>query len=80
MRRRRALAVAPLLLVLAAAAPAGADVVVVAQVSRPSAVRTYAGIQVFSAFDGTAYRLAVRRHGMVEQPPVASSRTAFDVD
>jgi hypothetical protein len=80
MRRCRALAVAPLLLALAGAPPASAGDSVVGQISRPSAVRTFAGIQVFSAFDGTAYRLAIRRHGMVEQLPVAPSRTAFDVD
>jgi hypothetical protein len=80
MRRRRALAVAPLLIALAGAAPASAADIVVGHVRRPSAVRTFAGIQVFSAFDGSAYRLAVRRHGIVEQPPVAPSRTPFDVD
>jgi hypothetical protein len=80
MRRRRALAVAPLLLALAGAPPASAADTVLGQVRRPSAVRTFAGTQVFSAFDGTAYRLAIRRNGMVEQLPVAPSRTAFDVD
>jgi hypothetical protein len=80
MRRRRALAVAPLLLAVAGTPPAGGADTVVARVSRPSAIRTYAGIQVFSAFDGTAYHLAIRRNGMVEQPPVAPSRTPFDVD
>jgi hypothetical protein len=81
MRRRRSgLLVVSLLLVLVAAVPAGAADTVVARLLRPSQVRSYAGIQVFSAFQDGAYHLAIRRHGRVEMLPVASSRAPFDVD
>lgn len=81
MRRYRALAVAPLVVIgLSIPAPArGADTVV-ADLLRPSTIRTYADIQVFSDFDGSAYRLAVRRDGQVVRLPVAASRAPFDVD
>ncbi len=62
------------------AAPAHAAETVVGHLLRPSTIRAYAGTQVFSSFDGRAYRLAVRRAGRVETLPVASSRAPFDVD
>lgn len=80
MRLRRSLLLAPLALALVASAPASAADTVVAQLLRPSQVRAYADIQVFSAFQDGAYRLAIRRHGRVEMLPVASSRAPFDVD
>ncbi len=69
-----------LLLVSVAAVPASAADTVVAQLLRPSQVRSYAGIQVFSAFQDGAYHLAIRRQGRIEILPVASSRAPFDVD
>jgi hypothetical protein len=80
MRHHRFLLIAPVMLVLAAPASASAADTVVAQLQRPSTIRDYAGIQVFSSFDGGAYRLAIRREGKVELLPVASSRAPFDVD
>jgi len=80
MTRRRALPVLPLLIALGASAPASAADTVVAQLPRPSKIRTYAGVQVFSLFDGSAYRLAIRRNGAVEPLAVAPSRAPFDVD
>lgn len=81
MRQRRScLPVVSLVLVLVAAVPASAADTVVARFLRPSQVRSYAGIQVFSAFQDGAYRVAIRRHGRVEMLPVASSRAPFDVD
>jgi hypothetical protein len=49
-------------------------------VERPSAIRTYAGVQVFSAFEDGGYRLAIRREGKVELLPVASSPAPFAAD
>ncbi|MDP9293784.1 MAG: hypothetical protein M3O90_05050 [Actinomycetota bacterium] len=65
---------------MAASAPAGAADTVVAQLQRPSTIRSYADIQVFSAFEGGAYRLAIRRGGQVELLPVTPSLAPFDVD
>jgi hypothetical protein len=70
----------PLALALAMCAPANAADTRVAELQRPSTIRTYAGIQVFSAFDGSAYRLAILRGGAIEQLPVAPSQAPFDVD
>jgi hypothetical protein len=80
MRRFRSLLVAPLVFTLAASAPASAADTVVAHLLRPSAIRSYSDIQVFSAFDGGVYRLAIRRAGQVELLPVAPSQAPFDVD
>jgi hypothetical protein len=65
---------------LVAAVPASAADTVIARLLRPSQVRSYAGIQVFSAFQDGAYHLAIRRRGRVEMLPVASSQAPFDVD
>jgi hypothetical protein len=80
MRRFRSLLVAPLVFTLAASAPASAADTVVAHLLRPSAIRSYADIQVFSAFEAGVYRLAIRREGQVEILPVAPSQAPFDVD
>jgi hypothetical protein len=81
MRHRRSgLLVFSLLLVLVAAVPAGAADTVATRLLRPSQVRSYAGIQAFSAFQDGAYHLAIRRHRRVEMLPVASSQEPFDVD
>lgn len=80
MRRHRSLLVASLVLTLAASSSARAADTVVARLLKPSTVRSYAGIQVFSAFDGSAYRLAIRREGSVEFVGVAPARAPFDVD
>lgn len=81
MRRRRSLLVAALVVLgLVAVAPAGAADTVVGHLLRPSTIRDYGGIQVFSDFDGSAYRLAIRRAGSVVRLPVAPSRAPFDVD
>jgi hypothetical protein len=80
MTARRALLVAPLVVALGGSAPASAADTVVAHLPRPSKIRTYGGVQVFSLFDGSAYRLAIRRNGAVEPLPVAPSRAPFDVD
>jgi hypothetical protein len=74
-----------LLFALMAASPASAADTVVAHVQRPSAIRDYAGIQAFSAFEGTLleggiYHLAVRREGNVELLPVAPSQAPFEAD
>jgi len=76
---RRALLLLPLAAALAPC-PASAADTVVAQLARPSKIRTYAGVQVFSVFDGGAYRLTVRRDGKVQPLAVAPSRAPFDVD
>ena len=65
---------------LVASAPASAADSVVATLLRPSAIRSYADIQVFSAFEGVAYRLAIRRSGQVELLAVTPSQAPFDVD
>lgn len=81
MRRHLSILVAALVVigVLAAAPAYGADTVV-GELLRPSTIRAYDGIQVFSDYDGSAYRLAVRRNGQVERLPVARSRAPFEVD
>lgn len=81
MRCHRSLLAAALvcIAVLAAAPAYGADTVV-GELLRPSTIRAYDGIQVFSEFDGGAYRLAVRREGRIERLPVAPSRAPFEVD
>ncbi|HYM56929.1 MAG TPA: hypothetical protein VES79_03110 [Solirubrobacteraceae bacterium] len=68
------------MLVLVASAPASAADTVVAQLQRPTTIRSYRDVQVFSAFEGGVYRLAIRRGGQVELLPVAPSRAPFDVD
>jgi hypothetical protein len=70
----------PVALALAMCAPANAADTRVAELQRPSTIRSYAGIQVFSAFDGSADRLSIRRGGAIEQLPVAPSQVPFDVD
>src|SRR4051812_7838347 len=80
MRRHRFLLVVPLVLGLGSAAPALAADTVVAHLLRPSTIRSYADVQVFSDFDGSAYRLAIRRSGQVERLPVAPSQAPFDAD
>jgi hypothetical protein len=70
----------PLVLGLVASPPASADDSVVAHLLRPSTIRDYAGIQVFSAFEGGAYHLAIRRGGKVELLPVAPSQAPFAAD
>ncbi len=62
------------------AAPVRAADTVVAQLLRPTAVAGFAGIEAFSAFDGTVYHLLIRRAGVLQAPPVAPSRAPFDVD
>jgi hypothetical protein len=73
------------MLALVATSPASAADTVVAHVQRPTAIRTYAGIQVFSAFEGTLleggiYHLAIFRQGKVELLPVAPSPAPFAAD
>jgi hypothetical protein len=73
------------MLVLVATSPANASDTVVAHAQRPTAIRTYAGIQVFSAFEGTLleagiYRLAILRGGKIELLPVAPSHAPFAAD
>jgi hypothetical protein len=72
------------MLALVATSGASAADTVVTQVQRPTAIRTYAGIQVFSAFEGTpeggVYRLAILRQGKVELLPVAPSQEPFAAD
>jgi hypothetical protein len=72
------------MLALMAASPASAADTVVAHAQRPTGIRTYAGIQVFSAFEGTleggVYRLAILREGKVELLPVAPSQAPFSAD
>jgi hypothetical protein len=71
---------APLVLFLAVAAPARATDTLLAEVDEPTPMRTYAGVQVWSTFDGAAYRLTIRRAGAIETLPAAPSRRPFDVD
>src|SRR4051812_443929 len=78
--RRTCLPLVSLVLVLVAAVPASGADTAATRLLRPSQVRSYAGIQVFSAFQDGAYHLAIRRHGRVEMLPVASSQAPFDVD
>jgi hypothetical protein len=80
MRHLGAGLIAPLVLVLLASAPASAADTVVAHLQRQSPVRSYADVQVFSAFDAGAYHLSIRRNGRVESVPVTSSQVPFDVD
>lgn len=80
MRRLRSALSAALVITLAASAPASAADTVVAQLLRPSTIKNHADIQVFSAFEGGAYRLAIRRQGQIELLPVAPSQAPFDVD
>jgi hypothetical protein len=78
--RHHTLLITPLLAALVVCAPASAADTVVAELQRPSTIRTYAGIQVFSAFDGRLYHLAIRRGGAIEQLPAGPSAVPFDVD
>jgi hypothetical protein len=80
MRPHRALLAAPLVLGLIASAPASASDTVVAQLQRPSTIRSHAGIQVFSAFEDGAYRLAILRADTVELVPVSPAQAPFDAD
>jgi hypothetical protein len=75
----------PVVFALVAAAPASATDTVVAHLQEPSSIRTFAGIQVFSAFEGTLlqggiYRLAILRDDKFELLPVAPSRAPFEAD
>ena len=70
---------------LVATGPASAADTVVGHTQRPTAIRTYAGIQVFSAFQGTlleggSYNLAILRGGKTELLPVAPSAAPFEAD
>jgi hypothetical protein len=65
---------------LVAAAPASASDTVVAHLQEPSSIRTYAGVQVFSAFEGGAYHLGILRGGNVELLPVPPSQAPFAAD
>jgi hypothetical protein len=69
-----------LALALALSAPANAADTGVAELQRPSTIRSYAGIQVFSDFDGSAYRLAILRDSKLEHLPVDPSQAPFDAD
>ena len=80
MRRHRCLLAAPLVLVLVASTPASASDTVVAELQQPSTIRSHAGIQVFSAFEDGAYRLAILRADAVELVPVQPSPAPFDAD
>jgi hypothetical protein len=85
MRHHRFVLVAPLVLALLATSPASAADTVVAHAQRPTAIRHYAGIQVFSAFEGTLldggiYHLAILRQDKVELLPVAPSQAPFEAD
>jgi hypothetical protein len=84
MGHHRFILVAPLVLALVATSAASAADTVVTQVQRPTAIRAFAGIQVFSTFEGTAeggdYRLAILRQGKVELMPVAPSQAPFAAD
>jgi hypothetical protein len=80
MRRHLVPLTTPAALALAMCAPANAADTRVAELQRPSTIRSYAGIQVFSAFDGSTYRLTILRDGATEQLPVAPSQAPFDVD
>jgi hypothetical protein len=80
MRPRPLLLLAPLAVTLGVCAPAAAADTVVAELERPSQIRSYAGMQALSAYDGSAYRLAVLRQGRMELLPVAPSQAPFDVD
>jgi hypothetical protein len=80
MRHHPLFLLAPLAITLAVCSPASATDTVVAELERPSTIRSYGGSQVFSAFDGSAYRLSIRREGAIEQLPVAPSQVPFDVD
>ena len=79
--RHRSLLVVPLVLsgLLVASPARGADTVL-GGLLRPSTIRSYDAIQVFSDFDGSAYRLAILRAGQVRRLAVAPSRAPFDVD
>jgi len=62
---------------LLAAAPARADTLV-ATVARPTTVDAAAGRAVWSAWDGSAYRLTEYADGQVQTDPrLAGSRIAF---
>ena len=80
MRPHRALLAAPLVLGLVVSGPASAESTVVAELQRPSTIRSHAGIQVFSAFEDGAYRLAILRADRVELVPVSPSQAPFDAD
>jgi hypothetical protein len=81
MRHQSVLLTASLAAALAiSAGPASAADTRVAELQRPSMIRTFAGVTVFSDFDGTAYRLAILRRGRVEHLPVAPSQAPFDAD
>jgi hypothetical protein len=85
MRHHRSVLVLPLILALGAASSASAADTVVAHVQRPTAIRTYTDIEVFSAFEGTlleggVHHLAILREGKVELLPVGPSPTPFAAD
>ena len=79
MRPLRPLVVASFVLALAAPAPASAEDSLVYTLLRPSAIRSYADIQVLNNHF-VAYHLAIRREGVVENLPVEPSREPFDAD
>lgn len=80
MRHLGAGLIAPFVLALVASGPASAADTVVAHLQRPSLIRSYADIQVFSAFEDGAYHLAIRRNGQIELVPIPPSHMPFDVD
>src|SRR4051812_47689878 len=71
---------AGLVLALAVVTPARAADTLLAEVDEPTPIRAYADVQVWSTFDGTVYRLTIRRAGAIATLPVAPSRRPFDVD
>src|SRR3954466_16430804 len=68
-----------LVLGLAVATPAHAADTLLAEVDEPTPIRAYADVQVWSTFDGTAYRLTIPRAGAIATLPVAPSRRPVDV-
>ncbi len=76
----RLLAVALLALAAAPATAQGGGRVLLEH-ARPTQVKSYAGIALFSRWDGTAYRLVASRvAGRLEELPLPPQATAFDAD
>ena len=68
------------MLTLVASAPARAEDTVVANLPRPSTIRTYADIQVLDNLLDETHYLVIRRNGVIENLPVAPSQQPFDPD
>lgn len=62
----------------AAQSPSDGDRVL--DLGRSTPLREYAGTLLFSRWDGSAYRLAIRRGGVVRDLAVPAQRTPFDAD